>query len=75
VDHQTVLLNYNPAAAGLQNKIMAHFNKLFHILEAVLISNVNDIETKAEQSFDPGFVFDSRTCKDRSEANPAYSTP
>jgi hypothetical protein len=54
-------------------------------------SNVNDIETKAERSietkaersFDLGFVFYikrnepaySRTCKDRSEANPAYSTP
>ncbi len=40
----------------------------------------NDIETKAERSFDLDFVFDieakqpaySRTCKDRSEANPAY---
>jgi hypothetical protein len=46
-------------------------------------SKGNDIETKAERSFDLGFVFDieakqtcySRTCKDRSEANPAYSTP
>jgi hypothetical protein len=41
-------------------------------------SNGNDIETKAERSFDLGFVCDieaKRTCKDRSEANPAYSTP
>jgi hypothetical protein len=45
--------------------------------------NGNDIQTKAEQSFDLGFLFDieanepaySRTCKDRSEGNPAYSTP
>jgi hypothetical protein len=46
-------------------------------------SNGNDIETKAEQSFDLDFVFDieaKRTCliqnfKDRREVNPAYSTP
>jgi hypothetical protein len=46
-------------------------------------SNGNDIETKAEQSFDLDFVFDIevkrtslfQTCKDRSEVNPAYSTP
>jgi hypothetical protein len=63
--HQTVLIHNDPAAAELQNKIVAHFNKLFHVLEAVLISNVNDIKTKAERSFDPGFVFDieaKRTC-------------
>ncbi len=46
-------------------------------------SNGNDIEMKAERSFDlvlfsiskgnkPAY---SRTCKDQSEANPAYSTP
>jgi hypothetical protein len=42
-------------------------------------ADVNDIKTEAEQSFNPGFVFDieanSKTCKDQSEANPAYSTP
>ena len=48
-----------------------------------LTSNGNDLETKAERSFDLDFVFGikanepaySRTCIDQSEANPAYSTP
>jgi hypothetical protein len=52
---------------------------LFHLFQ----SNVKDIKTKAEHSFDLGlFTMSkrnepaySRTCKDQSEANPAYSTP
>ncbi len=52
--------------------------------DARTASNGNDIERKAERSFDLGFIFDieaKQTClfqnlysKDRSEANPVYST-
>jgi hypothetical protein len=56
---------------------------LLLLMLALWSSNGNNMETKAERSFDLDFVFDieaiepaySRTCKDRSEANPAYSTP